>query len=293
MVSNQGYSDDDLFDLFGEPQRDEIAPDDARAVIDQLISDTRLYTDAKAQRDLFDFVARFREYAPFNAMLMHIQKPGLTYAATARDWQRRFRRRVKKDARPLIILQPFGPVNFVFDIQDTEGDPVPEGVFKFEATGDLPVWWLGRARKEMKRRHIDLDEIDVGDGSAGYIELVADRRAKKQANIYRVAVNRNHSAPSQFTTVAHELAHLFLGHLGPDPKRSVKDRTHRTHAQAEVEAESAAYLVAKRAGVTPRSDTYLERYQGSFADIDLHTIMRATSEIERAMTLPYVRGWQA
>ena len=92
-----------------------------RALIDQLIAATRLYKSSEAVQELFDFVVRLREFAPFNAMLLHIQKPGLTHAATARDWWSRFGCAPKLGARPLLILRVMGPVDFVFDILDVEG----------------------------------------------------------------------------------------------------------------------------------------------------------------------------
>lgn len=277
----------DLFGAAGDGGPTDVSHDDARALIDQLIAETNLYATPQAQHELFDFVARLTTYAPFNAMLLHIQKPGLTYVANIRDWAKRFQRYPKSDARPLVILQPFGPINFVYDIQDTEGRDVPEGVLKFEASGELPHWWMSHVSSELDRRDITLAEIDVGDGSAGYIQLTKSRLASKERNLYRIAVNRNHAAPSQFTTIAHELAHLFLGHLGADPKRHVKDRRDCSHSQQEVEAESAAYLVARRAGIEPRSQTYLKKYKDSFPDLDLHTIMRTAGEIERSMKLPF------
>ena len=57
-----------------------------RALIDQLIAATKLYDSSEAIQELFAFTIRLREFAPFNAMLLHIQKPGLTHAATAHDW---------------------------------------------------------------------------------------------------------------------------------------------------------------------------------------------------------------
>ena len=92
-----------------------------RALIDQLIAATRLYNSSKAVHELFAFIVRLREFAPFNAMLLHIQKPGLTHAATARDWWSRFGCVPESGARPLLVLRAMGPVDFVFDILDVEG----------------------------------------------------------------------------------------------------------------------------------------------------------------------------
>jgi hypothetical protein len=57
-----------------------------------LLSDSRLYTKSKDYKDLLDFVIRLRNFAPFNAMLLQVQKPGLSYAASAYDWRERFGR---------------------------------------------------------------------------------------------------------------------------------------------------------------------------------------------------------
>ena len=92
-----------------------------RALLEQLIAATKLYNRSEAIQDLFDFTIRLRAFAPFNAMLLHIQKPGLTHAATARDWWTRFGRVPREGARPLLVLRAMGPVDFVFDILDTEG----------------------------------------------------------------------------------------------------------------------------------------------------------------------------
>lgn len=95
-------------------QEDDIA--DSRALLDQLLNDSRLYTTSQDYKELFDFTVRLRNFAPFNAMLLQVQKPGLRYAASAYDWRLRFGRYPKKDARPLLILWPFAPVVLVYDV---------------------------------------------------------------------------------------------------------------------------------------------------------------------------------
>jgi hypothetical protein len=108
------------------PDQDLFGDDATRSLLDQLLEDSRLYRTSKDYKDLLDFVVRLRNFAPFNAMLLQVQKPGLSYAASARDWRERFGRHPKEGARPLLILWPFGPVALVYDVQDTEGKPLPE-----------------------------------------------------------------------------------------------------------------------------------------------------------------------
>ncbi|MDA3898711.1 MAG: hypothetical protein PF482_21430 [Desulfobacteraceae bacterium] len=66
--------------------------DVARSLLDQVLTDSRLYTQSQDYKELLDFVVRLRNFAPFNAMLLQIQKPGLSYAASAYDWCERFGR---------------------------------------------------------------------------------------------------------------------------------------------------------------------------------------------------------
>jgi hypothetical protein len=108
-----------------------------RALIEQLIAATRLYDSSTAVKELIAFTVRLRAFAPFNALLLHIQKPGLTYAATAADWNRRFGRVPKRGTRPLLVLRMMGPVDFLFDILDTEGRNIPERAFSFPTLGAL------------------------------------------------------------------------------------------------------------------------------------------------------------
>ena len=101
-------------------QQDLFDSEGVRSLLDQLLEDSRLYTQSEDFKDLLAFVVKLRNFAPFNAMLLQVQKPGLSYTASARDWRERFSRRPKEGARPLLILWPFGPVVLVYDVMDTE-----------------------------------------------------------------------------------------------------------------------------------------------------------------------------
>src|SRR5206468_5834001 len=92
----------------------------ARKALDDLITRALAYRTGPELKALFDFMRRFRHIAPYNAMLLHVQNPGIGYALQPRFWARDYHRRVRPGARPYVILQPFGPVAFVFELSDTE-----------------------------------------------------------------------------------------------------------------------------------------------------------------------------
>ena len=269
-------------------QMDLLEVEAARSMLDQLLADSRLYEQSKDYKDLLDFVVRLRNFAPFNAMLLQVQKPGLSYAASARDWSERFGRWPKEGARPLLILWPFGPVALVYDVLDTEGKPLPEDVASFFARGEIGEMKLRSFEPLLNKKNIELCWVDAGDNRAGRIRVLKRAATDKEATQYRIHINRNHSPAVKFCTLAHELGHLFLGHLGTDRKLNVPERPALGHPQEELEGESVAYLVCKRNGVTSKSETYLKTYvteHTTIDDIDLYQIMRAAGQIESLLGL--------
>ena len=260
----------------------------ARSLLDQLIEDSRLYRQGKDFRALLDFVIRLRNFAPFNAMLLQVQKPGLNYAASARDWRERFGRTIKPGARPLLILWPFGPVALVYDQMDTEGEPLPEGVSAFAAHGALDRLALEGFALMLAKKYVKWNKIDAGDLRAGSIEVVLRAKKINDPSSYRMNVNQNHDANVQFATVAHELAHLFLGHLGADKWLSVPLRPSLQQERRELEAESVAFIVCARNGVVSKSESYLSAYVNADTTVDqldLYQIMRAAGQVEAVLGL--------
>lgn len=274
-------------ELFDGAAKDGEAQTRDRALIDQLITDTRLYDSARTVKELLDFTARLRHLAPFNAMLLHIQKPGLSFAARANDWWNRFRRRPKLYARPLVVLRNFGPVEFVYDILDTDGEPLPDAAFSFPTAGAVPSGWMASAEGRLSRIAIQIGWLDHGDYTAGHARQLKPYGDKDRVEWFEVGVNRNHEAPVQLVTLAHELTHIYLGHCGADAKRGINFNHPDDLSLREVEAETVAYLVAKRTGLSPRRESYLDRYQGAFGRLDLHRIMKVANAIERELDLPF------
>ena len=283
--------DPDQSQVQAQVNSDEEARD--RALIEQLIAATRLYASSPAIKELLDLTVRLRAFAPFNAMLLHIQKPGLTHAATAADWWQRFGRVPKEGARPMIVLRVMGPVDFVFDVLDTEGRDLPDQAFAFPTLGNISQERFQAITARVAKSGIELKRLDAGDAQAGWIRRLPAPPVETAKQRYELAVNANHPRPTQLVTIAHELAHLYLGHLGDDKKRHIRDRRDRSHAQREVEAEMTAYLVAKRNGLTPRSESYLDSYSEAFAEIDLYGVMRAANAVETAMGISAHMLWHA
>jgi hypothetical protein len=112
---------------------------------------------------------------------------------------------------------------------------------------------------------------------------------------YRVTVNDRLQPGERFTTIAHELGHIFCGHLGAcfsqkkEDESGWPDRRGSGLAEQEVEAESVAYLVASRAGLTTGSAAYLKDHAkgANIKKINIDLIVRAAARIERLSKIHY------
>jgi hypothetical protein len=271
------------------PQTAPAAEELERSLLADLLESSKLYHSTEDYLALMAFVSKLRNFAPFNALLLQIQKPGLAYAASEYDWRTRFNRTIKPHARPLLILWPFGPVALVYDVQDTEGDPLPEDVTQtFHATGPMDEDALDAAIKAVRKYGVYVTAVDLGDQWAGEIKIERRSTDKKERPDYRVAINQNHEVNVRFVTLVHELGHLFLGHLGPDKYLRIEQRPRPKPNIEELEAESLAYLVCKRRGIASKSESYLAEFakpDTTIDSLDLYQLTKAAGQVEVALDI--------
>lgn len=280
--------------------------DFSRRALDELFSHARKYRTSDSYKQLMDFAVRFRAYAPYNAMLVHIQMPGAVYAAPPERWLLRYGRYVKAGARPLVILRPMGPVMFVFDVSDTEpgpeAEPLPAEVTNpYEVRGGKVGRQLEMTAENAKRDGVQILETKAGSQAAGSICTVpggpwqallfeADRDEHNNPIHIRVPLrytlllNESMSREARYATMAHELAHLYCGHLGTTDDRWWPDRRGLTLTQREFEAESVTYLVCGRLDIDNPSAEYLSGYVKRCPDvpsISLDCVTKAAGLIEQ------------
>ena len=279
--------------------------DAAKRALDELFSLTHQYKSTQAYRDLLKFVTRFLSYSPFNAMLVHIQMPGAKFVAPPYRWLRDYGRRIGPDARPLIILQPMGPVMFVFDVSETEpteGAPAlpPEVEDPFEVRKGYVGGNLELVIDNAKRDGLRVTERKEGSQSAGSICYAPENlhtSQQFQAGIdknrnpvfmdipvkYDLVINAGLSREARYATIVHELAHLYCGHLGTPKVQWWPDRRELSPEIEEFEAESVAYLVCLRCGIDISSEQYLSGFleeNEQVPPISLERVMKAAGLIE-------------
>jgi len=228
--------------------------------IERLAAELETQPSAALQKYL-RAMASFRRYSINNMLLILSQCPSATKVAGFHAWQR-MGRHIKKGAKGIAILAPmvmrqkkvvvngpdedditekeeevvrYKPV-YVWDVSMTEGKPLPE---PNRVQGD-PGVYLQRLEDYVARLGIKLEYGPTMDAE-GF--TTGDRIVLKLAM----------SPAATFSVLAHELAHVRLGHCG----------TELTRMQREAEAEGCAAVVCEAIGldVGAASSDYLKNYK--------------------------------
>ncbi|NLD91335.1 MAG: ImmA/IrrE family metallo-endopeptidase [Fibrobacter sp.] len=256
----------------------------------KLFDEIRTYQNPENFKNLLEFLKKFRTIAPFNAFLLHTQRPGSAFVATVHDWNDKFNRSVKDGANPLVILKPFAPVQFVYELNDTTGADFPKELLEpFDTKGELPSYIINRFIANLNKYGIEYEEVQQGTMRAGSINLKDKAKivsySKKHNRIlyYSLIVNNKLKLEDKFSTIAHELGHLFCGHLGTLSQKLWPDRNNLTTEIREFEAECVSYIVCTRQGLQPSSAEYLFNYLKevkTLIPVSLELILKATGIVE-------------
>jgi hypothetical protein len=125
--------------------------------------------------DFLSFMRRFDNLSAYNAMLVKIQRPGAVAAATRSQWIS-IGRSVVADAVPIVVLQPFGPVGFVYEYGDTIGrEVIGERLSSLFAVGQVSELQFERTKSAAWKHGVHVVETrQYGNLLAGTrIQLVA------------------------------------------------------------------------------------------------------------------------
>lgn len=202
-------------------------------------------TDSDQWKRWLATAARFHNYSFSNQLLIFLQRPDATRVAGYRKWQE-LKRQVRKGEKGIHILAPIikkvkdadgneSPrcVGFrgttVFDISQTDGEPLP-AVEVPDPSLLIDSWDLyDRFAKVAADEGVTISkQSDSPSGAHGWYE--PKRKHITIIDTYPVA--------AQTRTLLHELAHHFTPEL-----------TDKTRPQAELIAESAAFIVGSQLGV--------------------------------------------
>jgi antirestriction protein ArdC len=198
------------------------------------------------------FVSAFRTYSFNNLLLIAAQCPHATRVAGYRKWQE-LGRQVRKGERAIKILgystkkitktDPVTgeevedrvvryPVLSVFDLSQTDGDPIPTDSHHLPA-GAGPAGALDRLTAWIVSEGWTLQEKPLAGGCEGYTD--------HQRHV--IVTNTGLEPAARLTVLLHEAAHAVLhGELAPGEYQTYR-------GLCETEAESTAYVLANLLGL--------------------------------------------
>lgn len=274
------------------PEDEEPTPADAGALDELFRLDPRWRSSIRVLA-LFEFISRFPGYSPYNGFLLFLQDPEAALIATARTWLRKFNRRIKAGARPLLILAPMSPVLFLFDLRDTEGLPLSPGALRPGPGRERPPARLFEALvRSCGGRRIAVREESASEGTAeeaGAVRLTPALRKKHQNRDiesgarYLIRLEAAHDIETRCAALVLELAHLFCGHLGADAGDWWSDRRDVSLERMDIEAESAAFLFCRRQGLHRPAERFLAACRNTERELpafSLAAVLQATAHIE-------------
>ena len=229
----------------------------------------KVFTSEKYQMYL-QTMAKFHNYSFNNTLLIAMQRPDATLLAGYQTWQKKFHRHVKRGEKGIKIIAPVPVkekrqvekideetqeivigidgqpetetverilprfrVTTVFDISQTEGEPLPTLEVN-ELVGDVFIYEdFMKGLEEISPVPFQFQEID--SGAKGYYS-----NAEKL-----VAIQTGMSQAQTMKTAVHETAHAILHDRDVMEENGItKDRMTK-----EVESESVAYVVCNHFGL--------------------------------------------
>ena len=273
------------------------------STIDRLFRDIKQYRRSEEFMKKLEFYSNFPYIGVYNAELVAMQRPGARFVLTAKKWTEKYDRVIKPNARPVIILVPFYPVEFLYDISDTM--PRNENMRDDEAAIEKIIhryrvshtryadYYMHRVQENLPKYGIHLNRHYIV-GSEIHAEIRSDRSETLDVQVYKdfivpchnyftVSVNTYNDAEA-LAAIFHELGHLFCHHMEHSwcKKRFFYNEDEEIIIK-EFEAEVVSHLVCTRLDINSNSVKYLADYfreEHFIPDISMEHVFQAVDTIQ-------------
>src|ERR1019366_4666821 len=176
------------------------------------------------------------------------------------------------------------PVMLVYDLDSTDGPNLPTELndfAHFQGTWD-PGWLQRTVHNAAVHDRIRVEFKKLSSTNAGFATLYRGTGGWKM----RICIHSELNEPSRYGTLCHELAHIYLGHMGPDHEHWWPSRTGLDLRTVEIEAEATAFIVTTHLGLEGASPAYVSRYLDKDknalpASVSLDQVAKVAGRIEQ------------
>lgn len=235
--------------------------------LENLLEQVKIERDEAKFFERLIFIKQSYYLAPYNAFLVAQQRDDAKLVLSEAKWKKK-NRTPKREVQPIVILKPFGPVEFVYDIDDTEGAEIPDyspnlprgevikRMFSWEGyTPSLASLYAILEQNAFEQGfRIDNSPLSILNAARVYkhkdFEILQQTNPRQNYAGYVIELNSKHPAELKIPYLIHELAHVMCKHFD----RSIDI------SEAEFEAEAVAYLFCYRRNFRPKSERYLVQY---------------------------------
>ena len=219
-------------------------------LLQQLQDGVRGIFESDAYREYLTTIARFHHYSTNNQLLIYLQRPDAERVASVRTWNQ-LGRYVRKGEHGIRILVPT-PVKVksendgeeeehklmrfktghVFDISQTEGEPLPD-ISVSELTGGFENFeYIFQTLVSISPVPVRFDEIN--GGAKGFYN----------PSTQEIVIKSGMAESQTIKTLLHEMAHSML-----HSKEMLKASGQKDRQTKEIEAESVAFVVSNALGL--------------------------------------------
>lgn len=288
----QSKADTNAADFGEKDTRKEDMRESTAEFVEELIAEANSASESETLKEFLDAHSAFHDYSYRNSLLIKMQQPNASRVAGYRTWQDEFDRQVQSGEEAIYIWQPViakqcpecgnspsyhessaceyaetdpdewtkGVVTFrtasVFDVSQTEGEPLPE----------LPTDAEGEADELLEAMLAAGDEL-VNDVEIVPAEAWENGSADGVCNTAEQTIEvKDRENAAVAGTLAHELAHARL-HQGDE----TDDQQER-----ELEAEAVAYAVGRHFGLDMSGSAF---YMAAWENDDANEIRSHLSRI--------------
>lgn len=246
------------------------------------------FANSDEWKKYLESASKFHNYSFNNQMLIMLQTNGeATQVASYKSWNKDHGRTILKGSKAIKILAPITYTKKVkdpetgeekedkrigykavpvFDISQTEGKEVPKNPTRL-LEGEAPKGMVETLESSIKEKGFTVTYEEISGGANGYTTRVGNR----------VVIDSRLSPAQRAKTLAHERAHIELGHLERDDYHMGPGGC---RGEMEMEAESTAFIVSHAKGLN--SGDYSFGYITGWSGGDVNKLKTLGATVSKA-----------